>query len=570
MLRAVRSLCLVFAVLSSQYAHATPIATNVQTVDFESLIDGDPLGETDGITFVGFVAASAGITLNEFEVPPRSGLNVALNDAPEVSIHFGTEMKYVSGFLTYGAPVEIHAYGADGLLLSLTSKFTSNLLLSGAAGSTPNEQFEFHSAQAITHLVISTSAPRVFALDDLMFSEDGIPIPHPVPEPGAWSVLLLGLALMAVQGMRTGLRRLPPVALAAGLLAAGGAQAQAPVAELAVYPQNVRPAVPTQVTATIFIPDSSYIAGSATLNELDERDKIVKRLAVFVDNGTGGDEVAGDKLYTARFSLNEPSARQMKIAASLAFTGVLTRSMSPPFTVWIANDADPAKGAALVQNGKLVFKDAAGKTLSSLPLAKYAATPVTLPIGPATETRTDTAFAAESQQRVGVVTSRVQNVAGEAEGADAPSLFRYFDASGKLLFTKTSSPGKTFFLDPQLEYVSRSGARLILVEVEDDGLNPVISYLDDSGAVIAQYAAFPGLESLREAQLSSSGRYIGLMGHGASPRGPQVLAIMIDTVNGAVTQRSYDEATAPALAMAENLTGTFSIIAGNAIEEQLP
>lgn len=570
MFKAAGSLCLVFAALFSHAVHAEPIPVDVQLIDFEALVDGDQVGETEGVSFADFVAASAGITLNEFEVPPRSGLNVAMNGAPDASIHFSAGMKYVSGFLTYAAPIDIFAYGANGLLLSRTTKFASNLALSGEAGSAPNERFEFHSNEAIVYLTFASSSPATFALDDLLFSEDGVPIPNPVPEPGSWTVILLGLGLLVCRGMRVRLQRLPTKALVAGMIAAGGAHAQAPVAELSVYPQNVRPAVPTHVTATVFIPDSSYIAGSATLNELDEGNKIIKRLAVFVDSGAAGDEVAGDKVYTARFSVNEASARQMRIAASLAFTGTLTRSMSPPFTLWIANDADPSKGAALVQNGKVVFKDASGKTLSSMLLAKYAAAPVTLPIGPATETRTDTAFAAESQQRIGIVTSRVLNVAGEDEGADAPSVFRYFDAAGKLLFTRTSSPGRTYLLDSQLDYVSRSGARLILVEVEDDGLKPAIAYLDDTGALIAQYSTLPGVESIREAMLSSSGRYIGVMGYGSSPRGPQVLALMIDTANGAITQRSYDEATAPSMTMAENLAGTFSIIAGNAIEEQLP
>jgi hypothetical protein len=48
-----------------------------------------------------------------------------------------------------------------------------------------------------------------------------------------------------------------------------------------------------------------------------------------------------------------------------------------------------------------------------------------------------------------------------------------------------------------------------------------------------------------------------------------VLAV-IDTTNGAVTQRQFDDLTAPAVDLAENLDGSFNVIIANQIGEQLP
>jgi hypothetical protein len=109
-----------------------------------------------------------------------------------ISISFPVPVASVGGSFTYLAQLTLTAFdGADQLIGQTTSLFSSNLALSGAVGSSPNELIQIAFAGGISRLVISgDAAGGSFTLDDLTFAS--------VPEPGTLGLLLPGLAVLSV------------------------------------------------------------------------------------------------------------------------------------------------------------------------------------------------------------------------------------------------------------------------------------------------------------------------------------------------------------------------------------
>ncbi|MCX6599190.1 MAG: hypothetical protein NTV70_22790 [Acidobacteria bacterium] len=163
------------------------------TVDFETLMDAELLtNQQSGLTFSNAIIYSAGISLNEFEFPPRSGANVASDSGGPITILFSSPVASVSAFFTYVTPISVEAYSlANAWLGTATSSFQANLGISGDAGSSPNEQLTVTAPQ-ISRLVITGDPAGVsFTLDDLTYTES----PSGVPEPATW---LAGLAAAAL------------------------------------------------------------------------------------------------------------------------------------------------------------------------------------------------------------------------------------------------------------------------------------------------------------------------------------------------------------------------------------
>jgi PEP-CTERM motif len=137
---------------------------------------------------------TAGITLNEFEFPHHSGVNVVVDDGGPLTIAFATLQDTGSGFFTYATPLTLTAFDAfNNILASTTASFQANLALSGDLGSTPNELLSVASASGIARVTIAGDvAGSSFTLDDLSFTP--VTSPAPVPEPATLLLLLSGLA----------------------------------------------------------------------------------------------------------------------------------------------------------------------------------------------------------------------------------------------------------------------------------------------------------------------------------------------------------------------------------------
>jgi hypothetical protein len=158
-------------------------------IDFDSLTDSEVVtNQFAGLTFSSAVALTAGISLNEFEFPPRSGSNVVFDDSGPLSIVFATPALRVGGYFTYASALTLEAFDAGHASLGLVSAaFDSNLGLSGDAGSSTNEFLELSSILGIASITISGSPlGSSFVLDDLTIE----PVRTAVPEPGSLGLLL--------------------------------------------------------------------------------------------------------------------------------------------------------------------------------------------------------------------------------------------------------------------------------------------------------------------------------------------------------------------------------------------
>lgn len=171
------------------------------TIDFEGLSDSTALAtQVPGLTFSNAVVLSSGITLNEFEFPPHSGSNVAVDDGAAMQIVFASPVTLASAFFTYMVPLTLTAFdGAGNVVATAQSLFSNNLALSGVAGSSPNERIDVGVATGFSRLVIAGDAGGAsFAVDDLSVSA--------VPEPSTLATLLFGLGVLAARKRRGGLR----------------------------------------------------------------------------------------------------------------------------------------------------------------------------------------------------------------------------------------------------------------------------------------------------------------------------------------------------------------------------
>ncbi|WP_374692546.1 hypothetical protein [Accumulibacter sp.] len=152
------------------------------TINFETLADGEALtSQFAGLTFSNAVALHAGVSLNEFEFPPRSGSVVIADDGGPIGVSFANPVSHIDAYFTYASPVTLTAFDVlDQVLGSVTSTYGSNLALSGDAGSSPNELLQLAFAAGIARLALTGDpAGYSFVLDDLSFTPTAVPIPEP-------------------------------------------------------------------------------------------------------------------------------------------------------------------------------------------------------------------------------------------------------------------------------------------------------------------------------------------------------------------------------------------------------
>lgn len=171
------------------------------TTGFEGLDDGTVLtDQIAGLAFSHAVVLTSGVSLNEFEFPPHGGSNVASDDAGVMQIVFSSPVTLVSAFFTYSAPLSLTAFDAAGAVVATAnSRFSSNMALSGVAGSSPNERIDLGADAGFARLEIAGDPGGAsFVLDDLSVSA--------VPELPRGAALLLGLAVLALRRVRADAR----------------------------------------------------------------------------------------------------------------------------------------------------------------------------------------------------------------------------------------------------------------------------------------------------------------------------------------------------------------------------
>jgi hypothetical protein len=161
-------------------------------LDFEGFPDSTPITtQYPGVTFSHATILTAGISLNEFEFPPHSGVNVVFDDGGPMSLSFASPIFSFSGYFTYLEPLTLLAFDAgSSQVAQANSLFSDNLALSGDPGSSPNEFLHVSFAGGISSVTI-TGDPggSSFTLDDATIDS--------TPEPSSVILLLTVLAALA-------------------------------------------------------------------------------------------------------------------------------------------------------------------------------------------------------------------------------------------------------------------------------------------------------------------------------------------------------------------------------------
>ena len=164
------------------------------TITFEGFDDSTPITDQYsglGVTFSGATILTAGISLNEFEFPPSSGVNVLFDDGGPINISFSDPVQAFESYFTYAVPLTLEFFdSSDASVATITSAYSSNMALSGDPGSSPNELLGLTYLPGIAKITITGDLSGAsFTMEDLTAT--------PVPIPGSLWHFLSGLILIA-------------------------------------------------------------------------------------------------------------------------------------------------------------------------------------------------------------------------------------------------------------------------------------------------------------------------------------------------------------------------------------
>lgn len=175
-----------FPLASGFNAFATTIHAGVNSagtsaaVDFESQPDSTILAnQYAGFQFNNAIVLTSGISLNEFEFPPR-GLNSASDNGGPMRITFTAPQARIQAVFTYLQPLTLRAFdSASNLIATISSRSgcVSNLALSGTAGCSPNELLVISASGIASVTVTGNAIGNSFTMDDLLAATSTTTIP---------------------------------------------------------------------------------------------------------------------------------------------------------------------------------------------------------------------------------------------------------------------------------------------------------------------------------------------------------------------------------------------------------
>jgi len=173
--------------LSGGFARAGTVA-----LDFEGFADDTALtNQYSGFLFTNTRIWTAGLSLNELEFPPHSGVNAAIGASAPITISFSAPVLSFSG-LTLSAFDSLNQ-GVG----TANSTFGANFV---STGNPANELLQVSFSGGISRVSIAGgSSGSSFALDDVTVTT---PVSASVPEPSSGWIVLSGFVLACILGRR--------------------------------------------------------------------------------------------------------------------------------------------------------------------------------------------------------------------------------------------------------------------------------------------------------------------------------------------------------------------------------
>lgn len=110
------------------------------------------------------------------------------------------------------------------------------------------------------------------------------------------------------------------------------------------YPENAFINTPSMVKIMAqFAYDANLIRTGVNLIKVDQTGKQLAVLGVLYDDGTHGDDTAGDNIFTGQVSINEIQPAYLYYRVSAAYKGTLKRLISDTVTVPVKTTVGPEK-----------------------------------------------------------------------------------------------------------------------------------------------------------------------------------------------------------------------------------
>jgi hypothetical protein len=312
------------------------------TATFEAFPDSTILtSQIPGLTFSNTIILSSGITLNEFEFPPRSGTNVASDNGGPITITFSPAVTSFSGYFTYALPLTLSAFNSSNAQVgTVSSHFSNNEALSGAVGSSPNELLQVSSTGGIVRITITGDpAGSSFTMDDISYTSPPTSIPLLAPPILMLLALLLGMIGAALASKNHGaIARL--IVVGSCLLPATVGILSITAQEHATGPKRVQfqrftvshsriPAnTPITLTVSAQALESALIPASGNLIRLAPggATQIIQRLSEVIRD-------RGIHTYNGRVTVSGRFGEGIRFLVSAAGRGSVRRALSNPITI---------------------------------------------------------------------------------------------------------------------------------------------------------------------------------------------------------------------------------------------
>jgi hypothetical protein len=167
------------------------------SIDFEDLSDSTAIDSNYaslGVVFQNATILTAGLSLNELEFPPSSGVNVAFDATGPVTLTFTTPVTSFTAIFTYAQSLALTGFDSlDNPVATTGSLFDSNFT---SSGNPTNELIAVNFGGGISTITIVGNAfGGSFTFDDVSFTPAQV---VSVPEPDMISLLSLSIICLVV------------------------------------------------------------------------------------------------------------------------------------------------------------------------------------------------------------------------------------------------------------------------------------------------------------------------------------------------------------------------------------